>query len=67
MNVCTIYRQSIFCLPDDARCKLSWKSPLEMDECPVSSFDNYGDICIPELCDKYEEGEPTPHYEDHKT
>lgn len=45
----------VYCLPDNAKCKLTGKSPEEMYECPVCNFDNYGDICVPALCGEYEE------------
>ena len=59
MDICTQYGQKIFCLPDNARCRLSGKSPHETEKCPIRNFDDYGDVCVPELCDEYGEGEPT--------
>lgn len=61
MYICTKCGQKIFCLPDNARCKLSGISPLDMDECPLGHDEYDRDMCIPEMCDEYEEGEPTPH------
>ena len=67
MDIYTEDGQIIMCLPDNALCKVTGKSPHDMDKCPLG-FDKYDDcMCIPELCNEYEEGEPTPHYEDHKT
>lgn len=67
MDIYTKDGQIIMCLPDSALCKVAGKSPHDMDKCPLG-FDKYDDcMCIPELCNEYEEGEPTPHYEDHKT
>ena len=60
MDICTQYGQKIFCLLDNARCKLSGRSPYDMDRCPTCNFDTFGDMCVPELCDKYEEREPAP-------
>lgn len=61
VDVLTKHGQCIMCLPDKARCRLSGKTPHDMDKCPICNFDDYGDICVPELCDEYEEGEPTPN------
>lgn len=60
MDICTKYGQKIFCLPDNARCRLSGKSPHETEKCPIRNFDYCGDVCVPELCDECGEGEPTP-------
>ena len=60
MDICTECGQKIFCLPDNARCRLSGKSQHETEKCPIRNFDDYGDVCVPELCDEYGEGEPTP-------
>ena len=61
MDIYTMCGQQIFCLPDIARCKLSGKSPHDMDECPLRHDKYDSDMCIPEMCNEYEEGEPTPH------
>lgn len=45
----------ILCLPDNALCKESGKSPEEMDICPIFNFDDDGYNCVPELCDSYTE------------
>lgn len=55
MNIRTATGDCIFCLPDNAKCKQSGKSPAEMNECPIFNFDDYGMECVPELCDEYEE------------
>lgn len=48
---------TIYCLPDNAKCRVSGKSPEYMIKCPIYNFDDYGDECVPELCDEYEEGD----------
>lgn len=45
----------LYCLPDNARCNLKGKHPDDIDECPICNFDDYGRICCPDLCDKYDE------------
>lgn len=44
-----------FCLPDCARCRLTGENPETMDKCPAYNFDDHGDVCVPELCNEYEE------------
>lgn len=67
LDIYTKDGQLIMCLPDNAICKAEGKSPHDIDKCPLgfNEYDEY--MCIPEMCNEYEEGEPTPHYEDHKT
>lgn len=48
---------NISILPDDAKCKLSGKSPMDMFECPSREYNFFGEICIPELCKYYTEGD----------
>lgn len=48
----------IYCLPDNARCKCTGKSPEKMDSCPIYNFDDFGEECVPELCEEYEEDKP---------
>lgn len=55
MEIKTIDGIEIYCLPDCAKCKLTGKSPLEMIECPIKAFDDFGDVCNPDLCEHYEE------------
>ena len=55
MNIRTQWGDKIFCLPDCARCRITGKSPEDMDSCPIINFDDFGDECVPELCDEYEE------------
>lgn len=43
----------IFVLPDHAKCKLTGQNPQEMDNCPICNFDDYGCLCVPELCEEY--------------
>ena len=45
----------IFALPPIALCKYSNKDVEDMDECPIKNFDDFGDICVPELCEFYTE------------
>lgn len=63
MEVKTVGGIDIFCLPDCAVCKLSGKSPFDMEQCPLdfcSSEDEeefYNNdrphICYPEICSEY--------------
>ena len=47
-------------LPHNARCQYVGTHPDNLDSCPISirNFDDYGDICVPELCDYYDEVNP---------
>ena len=48
----------IYVLPENAKCIRTGKSPLEMGKCPLCNFDDYGDECVPDVCEYYtEEGE----------
>ena len=54
-------------LPDEAKCKCTVKSPLDMDECPMRKYDDWGCECWPDECDEYtedEEDENGKHNED---
>ena len=55
MDVVTPDGIKIYCLPDCAKCSRTGISPIDMDHCPIFQFDNFGDRCIPELCDEYRE------------
>lgn len=55
MEIKTEYGVDIFCLPSCAKCKKTGKNPEEMDKCPLYNFDDYGDICVPEICAYYTE------------
>ena len=44
-----------FVLPDGARCTYTRKHPDNMSSCPICNFDEYGDICIPDVCGYYYE------------
>lgn len=55
MEIRTKDGMMIYCLPDNARCKLTGRNPESMCECPIFNFDDLGDICVPELCEEYEE------------
>ena len=55
LDVITAEGMEIHMLPENARCRISGKCPLEMDACPILNFDDYGFYCVPELCDEYDE------------
>lgn len=57
MNISNPCGTKIYCLPDNARCRCTGKSPEKMDSCPIYNFDDFGDECIPECCGEYEEVE----------
>ena len=44
-------------LPEEAKCKCTCKSPLDMDECPMRKYDDWGYECWPDDCDEYTEDE----------
>ena len=54
MSVQTDDGIEIYCLPDYARCDISEKSPLDMDECPGLYFEQ-GCECHPDVCPHYKE------------
>lgn len=45
----------IYCLPDNAYCKICKCSPETAAECPLRKFDDFGDVCKPDVCDYYTE------------
>ena len=45
-------------LPHNARCQYVGTNPDNLDSCPICNFDDDGDICVPELCDYYDEVNP---------
>ena len=55
LNVKTPEGQDINVLPNYATCKCTGKSPLDMEMCPINTFDTSGYICVPELCQFYNE------------
>ena len=55
MNIRTQWGDMIHCLPECARCRITDKSPEDMDTCPILNFDDFGAECVPELCEQYEE------------
>lgn len=57
MNVKAEKDIDIYVLPDSAKCKLTGKSPLDMDMCPMMQFDRFGMECWPGECDEYAEDE----------
>ncbi len=46
-----------FVLTHNARCQYVGTNPDNLDSCPICNFDD-GDICVPELCDYYDEVNP---------
>lgn len=46
-----------FVLTHNARCQYVRTHPDNLDSCPICNFDD-GDICVPELCDYYDEVNP---------
>ena len=48
---------TMYCLPDNARCKISGENPEVMCECPMKKYDPQGNICCPETCEHYTEEE----------
>ena len=55
MDIKTSDGINIYCLPDGAICTLTNEEVMSMDECPCRNFDDFGDICVPELCEHYTE------------
>ena len=45
----------IFVLPESARCLITGEHLFYIDECPMKNFDDFGDICVPEMCREYTE------------
>lgn len=43
--------------PDSAVCRITGRSPKKMLMCPILNFDDQGVLCVPEICDEYEEVE----------
>ena len=44
--------------PEGAICKRTGQKLKDMTQCPDLNFDNYGEDCVPELCDEYSAGRP---------
>lgn len=55
MNIMTEHGITIGCLPDNARCKVYNENPEKMNRCPIYNFDDFGEYCVPDLCDMYTE------------
>ena len=55
MEIRSMSGLEIDALPECARCGITEENPENMDECPIKNFDNDGEICVPELCEVYEE------------
>lgn len=46
----------LFCLPSNARCRVTGQNPERMKECPLADLPEEKEECIPEICDEYIEG-----------
>ena len=57
MEIKTEEGLDVFVLPECARCRLTGENPMDMDCCPISKVDDFGDVCMPEMCDEYQEGD----------
>lgn len=55
MNIQTKHEVDIYCLPESALCIETFEHPNNMKRCPLHQFDDFGDICVPELCESYDE------------
>ncbi len=44
-------------VPDTVICKQTEKSPNSMEKCPIKKFDDIGKICMPQLCEFYQDVE----------
>ena len=56
MDIKTCDGIDIEVLPDCAKCKLTGKSPFDMEECPAcNEFDQNSWVCQPGECVYYEE------------
>lgn len=42
-------------LPEGARCTYTRKHPDNMDSCPTCNFDDFGNVCVPDVCGYYHE------------
>ena len=49
MEIKTIDGIEFFCLPDGAKCKIAWVSPMELPFCPKGIWER-----CPESCEYYE-------------
>ena len=45
----------IYYLPDNAYCKVCGCNPETADECPLRKFDDFVDVCKPDVCEHYTE------------
>lgn len=57
MNINTRDGIEIYVLPEGAKCMRTGKSPLKMEKCPLVYFDDYGEECVPDVCEYYTEEE----------
>lgn len=53
MKIKTKCGLDIYCLPKCGKCRQTGKNPEEMEKCPIFNFDDYGDICVPEVCNHF--------------
>lgn len=56
MDITTRDGIPIFNLPGRAICKMTGENPEDMESCPCMNFDDDGELCVPELCEYYDEG-----------
>lgn len=56
MDITTRDGIPIFCLTSRAMCMMTGENPEDMEACPALKFDDDGDLCVPELCEAYDEG-----------
>jgi hypothetical protein len=42
-------------IPDGAQCKITGKPLVKMHRCPILNFDDDGILCVPSMCEEYEE------------
>ena len=55
MQYSNYYGADIFCIPEYATCKFAKRKLCDMEKCPILNFDDTGDLCVPDLCEFYEE------------
>lgn len=49
------FGEPLHVLPDCAFCKAERKRLEDFEVCPDRKFDEFGDVCVPGLCENYEE------------
>jgi len=55
MDILTKDGIEIISLPLMAICTIANEDIEGMIECPIKNFDDFGNICVPELCEHYTE------------